>query len=643
MSFRWLVFGGRGFVGGQVVERLRAAGQVVLEANRRVGSLQDAQAEIARTAPDRIVCALGRTHTATCPSIDGLEDPAAWPDLVLANHHAPIWIAQAAGDVHVLYLGTGCIFTGGALEYVEETLPNFFGSAYSRVKALTDAVLGVRDNVLVARIRMPVADEDGPRDLLCKLWSYPVICDEGVNSVTVLSDILPALLCLAAERVVGVYNAVNPQPLTHPEILAIFAEHAGRRHEHKVVASPEGLGLKAARSRCALSAAKLQRALAEASPQTRALYRASAALPTSSEALARVARLRAPTPPHPPPAEHGGASTILVTGGCGFIGSHFVRKWLDAHPDSHAIVNVDCLDEASGAKVSNVDARLPRYEHLWLDLTMGDSAPALARIMTERSVRAIVHFAAKTHVDDSFDGDLSVKYTMTNVVGTHNLLEAARRYGRLDMFLHVSTDEVYGDSSQEGASEESTLQPTNPYAASKAAAEMLVKAYQHSLGLPCSIVRLNNVYGPRQDLSKVIPRFCVLAARGDALPLHGGGGAKRCFIHAADACSAIALVLAAGRPGEVYNVGGGRELTVLELAKAINALAGSEGGVASVEDRPYNDQRYLLNDSKLRKMGWHPGVPFEEGLAETFASYASPHMLCSLPVVALLEKKCCDL
>jgi dTDP-glucose 4,6-dehydratase len=606
-----LVFGSRGFVGAHIVQYLEASQQKVIH-GERVECYKDACRQVSSLVPDRVVCCLGRTHTRSCASIDGLEGAEAWPDLALANLHAPFWICRATERVcPVLYVGTGCIYTGGEGEYAESDAPNFFGSAYSRVKASTDFILSSFRHVLVARIRMPVADHDSPRDLLCKLWSYPIIVDEGTNSVTVLSDLLPAFLALLHENVAGVFNAVNPVALTHPEILEIFAKQ-GRSHLHEVVSSPESLGLKALRSRCALSAAKLQEAVRTLTPQTRLLYRVASTIPDSRESLARVAALRCS-----PKTSEG--AVVLVSGGCGFIGSHFVEKWLADHPEDK-ILNVDCLDDESGARRSNVRADNERYEHVWLDITMQSAPTALLRLLRERSVSKIVHFAAKTHVDASFDGDLSLAYTLTNVLGTHHLLEAARRHATLELFLHISTDEVYGDCSAREASEETILQPTNPYAASKAAAEMLVKAYAHSLKLPCTIVRLNNVYGPRQHTNKVIPHFCSLAFEGVPLPLHGSGDAKRCFIHASDAVEAIAIVMSRGTKGEIYNVGGGFELTVRDLASRINVLAASSGGVRNVRDRPYNDMRYLLDDSKLRALGWAPRVAFDVGLEETVSS-----------------------
>lgn len=609
-SLTWLVFGSDGFIGKQLCVILGGAGQKVV-AGRRVASFADAEAAIAAAKPQRVVCALGRTHTPQCATIDGLESPAALPDLQLANHDAPLWIAKAAAAklLHVLYLGTGCIYTGEGI-FTEEDPPNFTGSAYSRVKAQTDADLQECSNVLIARIRMPVAAFDSPRDLLCKLWTYAKICDDGPNSVTVLPEILPSLLALAHYEITGVVNAVNPEALSHPAILAIFAE-TGRSHEHTVVSDPAELRLRAPRSRCALSAARLQTLLQMLPPWARAIYGAPEAIGAASVSLARIAELR-----------RLDRVRLLVTGGCGFIGSHFVEDWLCRRPYDE-ILNVDSLDAASGAASKNVTTSAAGYQLLQMDLTCETSVGRLTAAMQWHNVTEVIHFAARTHVDESFDGRLSLEYTKVNALGTHHLLEACRNYGRLQRFLHISTDEIYGDTSAGMASEASLMKPTNPYAASKAAAEMLVHAYGHSLDLPCMVLRLNNVYGPRQHITKVIPKFAIHAHGHRELPLHGTGAVRRSFLHVDDAIRAVEVVLLKGTLGEAYNAGGGHEVSVKELAEAINLTVGQpQSATVQVQDRPYNDRRYFLDDSKLRALGWAPSVPFDEGLRATVQSYA---------------------
>ena len=629
----WLVFGASGFIGEQLVARLRAAGQRVEVSDARIRAYADALAAVREHRPDRVVCSVGRTHSATCATVDALEGPDCWADAALANHHVPVWLAQAceARDaspaVPLLYVGTGCIYSDASERvFAEDDAPNFFGSTYSRIKAMTDAVLAQQRHVLVARIRMPVADDDGPRDFVCKLLSYPTICVDGKNSLSVLGDVLPAMLAMSHRAVGGVFNVVNPGPLDHREVLSVFREVAGRCHRHTVVTDPQELRLRSARSCCRLSSDKLQARLAELPADLRALYGCPAALPTAAESLARVALHR-----------RGGARSLLVTGGCGFIGSGFVNDWLRRYA-ADAIVNVDCLAPECGARRDHVEADDPsspdasRYAFAQLDLASEGAETELADLMRRHRVDLIVHLAARTHVDESFDGAMSLEYTRSNVVGTHRLLEAARRYrdatGALRLFLHISTDEIWGGDSDRvhaaGANEETgVLRPSNPYAATKAAAEMVVASYHLSHRMPCVIARFNNVYGARQHVTKVIPRFSTLALQGRPLPLHGGGTALRAFLHVTDVARAIAVIVQSGAIGESYNVGSGTELTIARLAAKICSLAAADLLVETVEDRPFQDRRYLMDDAKLRALGWRPLVDFDAGLAQTFAWYAA--------------------
>jgi dTDP-glucose 4,6-dehydratase len=638
---RWLVLGSKGFVGGHLCEALRRAGQDVVTGggDARLRSHEDCARAVLEARPDRVVCCVGRTHTPTCGTIDAFEDAEAWPDMTLANHDVPVWLAAATatggppaahlshlqgggsggggGAVPMLYLGTGCIYyDASGRAFSEEDPPNFFGSAYSRVKAMTDAALRPFPHVLVARIRMPLADEDSPRDILCKLLSYPTIVDDGPNSLSALSDVLPALLALCHAGIGGVFNAVNPGALRHSELLAVVRAASGRCHAHRVMAEAAPLGLRAPRSCCTLSADKLQAELARLPPELHALYGAPERLPSVEEALRRAAlRRRRPR-------------RLLVTGGCGFIGCAFVDGWLARFPQD-AVVNVDCLAPECGARRDNVAADAPshpayaRYAFEELDLAADDAEERLRTLLWRHAVDTVVHLAARTHVDESFDGRLSLEYTRSNVLGTHRLLEAARRFrdegGPLQLFLHQSTDEVYGETLGEARACEATtvLRPSNPYAASKAGAEMLVGAYAASHGLPCVVVRCNNCYGPRQHATKVVPRFCELALAGEALPLHGGGAARRAFVHVDDVVEALVALVGGGSAGEVYNVGSGHELSVVELARAVLELAGSGAGTLDVPDRPFNDSRYHMDDEKLRSLGWRPARVFSEGLAET--------------------------
>nr|QBK86791.1 MAG: GDP-mannose 4,6 dehydratase [Marseillevirus LCMAC103] len=314
------------------------------------------------------------------------------------------------------------------------------------------------------------------------------------------------------------------------------------------------------------------------------------------------------------------ASNVLVTGGCGFIGGHFIDFYARAHPDVD-IVNVDAMYHAAReANVSDAVRASGRYK-----LVKGNTAnlDLMKFVLAEYRIDTVVHFAAQSHVDDSFEK--SLRYTQDNVMGTHNLLEACRQHGRIKKFVHVSTDEVYGESllgaGEHRRTEASVLNPTNPYAASKAAAEMYANSYRHSFGLPVVIVRMNNVFGPRQHTEKLIPRFIALLAGGDKLTIQGSGLQVRSFVHVADVARAFDLIVARGAVGEIYNIGSDDEHSVLEIAqKLVDIQFGSGEDLSSwvthVADRPFNDTRYYISSRKLEKLGWKREVDMDSALAE---------------------------
>ena len=292
---------------------------------------------------------------------------------------------------------------------------------------------------------------------------------------------------------------------------------------------------------------------------------------------------------------------ILVTGGCGFIGSNFINYILNK--DSGVkIFNIDCLNYCANEK--NI-VNHPNYKFIKGNITSKD---LVLYILNEYSIDAIIHFAAQSHVDNSFDN--SLQYTTDNVVGTHVLLQASKEYGKIKKFLHFSTDEVYGEVDLEhpGCHEKSLLNPTNPYAATKAAAEFLVRSYYHSFKLPVVIVRCNNVYGPNQYPEKLIPKFIKLLKEGKKLTIHGKGDTRRNFIWAEDVATATELIFNKGMLNEVYNIGTTQEFSVMDVAKLlVNKLTEDkilENHIEFVEDRPFNDFRYSVDTTLLKSLGW---------------------------------------
>jgi dTDP-glucose 4,6-dehydratase len=325
--------------------------------------------------------------------------------------------------------------------------------------------------------------------------------------------------------------------------------------------------------------------------------------------------------------------TILVTGGAGFIGSNFVIDWLAAVGEP--VVNLDKLTYAGN--LANLASLQGDRRHAFVRADIGDQA-AVEALLAQHRPRAIVHFAAESHVDRSIHGPGD--FVQTNVVGTFRLLEAARGHwqalpeGERDAFrfLHVSTDEVYGTLAETDPafSETTAYAPNSPYSASKAASDHLVRAWHHTYGLPTVTTNCSNNYGPYQFPEKLIPLMIANALEGKPLPVYGDGRQVRDWLYVGDHCAAIRAVLAAGRPGEVYNVGGNAEKRNLEvvhaLCDALEALRPRPGGyrglVAFVADRPGHDRRYAIDARKIRaELGWEPRETFESGLARTVRWY----------------------
>lgn len=301
---------------------------------------------------------------------------------------------------------------------------------------------------------------------------------------------------------------------------------------------------------------------------------------------------------------------VIVTGGCGFIGSNFLNYMVPIYKYIN-FFNIDKMDYC--ASHDNLECRDSINYHFYkCDI---NDKNFIDHILVNNNIDTIVHFAAQSHVDNSFDN--SIQYTIDNVLGTHTLLDCCKRYGKIERFIHISTDEVYGEVNLEhpGCREKSILNPTNPYAATKAAAEMLLNSYQHSYNLPIIITRGNNVYGPNQYPEKLIPKFINLINNGKKMTIHGNGFTRRNFVHSYDVARAIDIIIQKGIIGEIYNIGTKNEFSVLEIAQMIldkfKPGENIENWVEYVNDRPFNDYRYAINSEKLENLGWREIKKFE--------------------------------
>jgi UDP-glucose 4,6-dehydratase len=306
----------------------------------------------------------------------------------------------------------------------------------------------------------------------------------------------------------------------------------------------------------------------------------------------------------------------------GFIGSHVAILLCKKYPQYNIVV-YDKLDYCACYANLEEISDLPNFKFVKGDIASPD---LVSYVLREEKIDTILHFAAQTHVDNSFGN--SFAFTECNIYGTHVLLESAKCCATLKRFVHVSTDEVYGEGENfetDPMSEEHVLEPTNPYAATKAGAEFLVKSYFRSFKLPCLITRGNNVYGPHQFPEKLIPKLTNQLMRDIPLTIHGDGSNTRNFLYVKDVATAFDIIMHKGTPGHVYNIGGRNEVPNIEVARQLLKLFGKEKEedkmIVLVPDRKFNDLRYTINSTKLHELGWTEDMPWEEGLRTTVDWY----------------------
>jgi len=323
--------------------------------------------------------------------------------------------------------------------------------------------------------------------------------------------------------------------------------------------------------------------------------------------------------------------TILVTGGAGFIGSNFVKLMLEKHPE-YKIINIDALTYAGNLEnLKEIDDN-PNYEFIKVDIRDREK---IEDIFKNNDISSVVNFAAESHVDRSIEEP--EVFLTTNIIGTQVLLDTAKKYWKVNprdkyckeykpgvKFLQVSTDEVYGALGETGMFVETMpLMPNSPYSASKASADMIVRAYNETFGMPVNITRCSNNYGPYQFPEKLIPLMINNCLNEKDLPVYGDGMQVRDWLHVSDHCSAIDTVLHKGKDGEVYNIGGNNEKANIEIVKLIiGTLGKTEGLIKYVKDRPGHDRRYAIDNTKITtELGWEPAYTFEQGMKETIQWY----------------------
>lgn len=612
-----LIYGSKGWIGRQFLGELQKHPEaVVVEGTSRVHDVPSVQMEIDRVRPTHIVSMIGRTHgkiaNRIISTIDYLEEEGKLVENIRDNLYSPVQLAmlcQNAG-IHFTYLGTGCIFDYDddhttTIGFTEDDFPNFYGSSYSIVKGFTDTLMkNFEKSALNIRIRMPINSESNSRNFITKITKYKKICSIP-NSMTVLPELLGKLFQLMKKQVTGCINFTNPGVITHNEILELYRDIVDPffTWENFTIEEQDQI-LASKRSNNFLDTSRLESYFPDITPIREAV----------------IAALRKYPKPVHLHIENSKDAKLFITGGCGFIGSNFINHIFYAM-DQIQIVNLDALTYCSN--VTNIHAGIrnsDRYKFIQADLKHLDT---IQTIMSYEQPTHIIHFAAQTHVDNSFEN--SIIFTHDNVLATHNLLECCRTLKDLRLVVHVSTDEVYGESMIDDdetrmKTEQSVLCPTNPYAATKAGAELIAKAYFFTYKLPIIITRGNNVYGPFQYPEKLIPKFIQLLNHDKKLTIHGDGSNMRAFLHVHDVVHAFELILKKGRVGEIYNIGSDphMEFSVASVAKLLISLMKPNDDVDSwieyVPDRLYNDKRYFISNEKVKALGWEITIPFETGI-----------------------------
>ena len=610
---RILVYGSKGWIGKQFVNLLITENIEFFEGKSRVNCIDDVNNEIDKLKPTNVISFIGRTHgkinDKVFTTIDYLEQEGKLVENIRDNLFSPIILADLCSKkkIHYTYLGTGCIFKFDEEHpfgeekngFTEKSEPNFFGSSYSIVKGFTDQLMSLyKDNVLNLRIRMPITGEKNERNFITKIVNYDKICSVP-NSMTVLPELLPCVIEMLKTKITGNMNLTNPGLISHNEILSMYKEIVDPLFTWKNFSQEEQRKILAAdRSNNFLDTNKLTNLFPNIKNIKDSVreYLIKYKINLEKENI-----------------------NLLVTGGCGFIGSNFINNYFPKKK-INKLINLDAMYYCANENNITDEIRFNQnYKFIKCNLCNNEF---LIKILEEYNITHVIHFAAQSHVQNSFED--SIKFTNDNIVGTHTLLECCRKFNKIKKFIHVSTDEVYGESlnevNEKHKTEQSILCPTNPYAATKAGAELIAQSYGHSYKMPIIITRGNNVYGPNQYPEKLIPLFIKLLKEDKKVTIQGNGNSVRAFLHAYDTSNAFEYILEKGKIGEIYNIGcdANMEYSVLDvtklLIKFIKNTDDYEKWIEYIEDRPYNDQRYYISNQKIKDLGWEIKIKFEEGL-----------------------------
>jgi dTDP-glucose 4,6-dehydratase len=603
-----LIYGHQGWIGRDFITILQKNNIQFVEGKSKLNTMVNIEKELDEIKPTHVISFIGKNNGEKTNNINYFEQEENLYENIKNNLFSPLVIAELCNkhNIHYTYLGTECI--DEHLIDQGQYDPHCFSSSYSIVKKFTDMLITLfKQRVLNLQISMYVICEKNVQQIITDItnnnkYSIPI-------SITMLSELLPYVLDMMTNKITGTINLTNPGMITQEEIFTMYKEYVNQSFTWNH-----------------FSQEKEQRTILDTDVSLNTLH-----LTTLYPKIKHIKdSLKECLIHYASGLQHNIQNILsqntgvclLITGGCGFIGSNFINYYFSKDKISK-LVNLDTMYYCANEKNVHIEIRTSdKYT-----LIKGNICDAniVDNVLNTYNITHVIHFAGQSHVQNSFDE--SISFTKDNILGTHTLLESCRKYGKIKRFIHVSTDQVYGESinvvDEMPKTEHSLLCPTNPYAATKAGAELIAQSYYYSYNMPIIITRGNYVYGPNQYPEKLIPHFINLLQEDKKVSIHGNGTVVRAFLHVYDTASAFETILEKGTIGEIYNIGCDEkmEYSVLDVAKMlikqIKHTENVDEWIEYVQDRPFNDQRYYISNHKLKELGWIITKPFEKGIIQT--------------------------
>lgn len=632
MGRTWLIYG-KGFMSVELAKyiELLCPNDKIIFSEIRLKSMQHdrtlLRCEMKRYKPTNVVVAIGKSRGKLSHEQKNISFLENKPELNTRSNLLYPWLLVDEAHKHdfiehVLYLGTGCIYSSyptfkGEPQLIPKSYrvrehhdPDFFGSQYSIVKGVLSQMLnsGEYSKLLEARIRMPIVDFKHDGNLVDKLVSFEKVTNQ-FNSVTYIPQLFPILVQACVIGEVGPVNLTMPEPIRHQDLLTEYCKKY-TDHKFELLSSEE---TKKFHVGCQRSIVQLNTKRVEKWAEIFDMK-----LSKDNSWIEDCISKRKLIQPSLDRLTGKPECTVIVTGGAGFIGSHLVNTLYEDFPNIRIVV-LDKLTYA-GSKI-HINSALwsdkKRFQFYQFDIT---NCHMLRDVMQKEKPHYVFHLAAETYVDKSFDN--SDVFWKTNAIGSYNMFMVSQEIG-VKAFLHVSTDEIYGGEGEERF-ENSPSAPSNPYAGSKLASETAIRCQNYINHIPLLTVRLNNIYGPHQHIEKVIPKFILQTHLNQPITIQGSGNQKRNFVYVQDAVNALILVMNKGIEG-IYNVSGEFEVSIHRLADIILDIMKTDEkkqpSIQFIEDRPFQDLRYHLNSDKLKELGWSNSTSFVNGLNMTIQYY----------------------